>query len=133
MSGVYGRKFSDYCIGTRCWHCRWCVEPDLHKLDRCRTSPQPSSHGYQRPNCLKQSERPRSLQESVGGTEDTGCGEGQDERSAAIFQCVADQHRSNRRQAEKSEGIHWGYVSDRNIELERSMSKLPRISTVIRE
>ena len=95
---------------------------NLHKLDRCCTSPQPSSHGDQRPNCLKQSERPRSLQESVGGTEDTGCGEGQDERSAAIFQRVADQHRSNRRQAEKSECIHWRYVSDRNIELERSMS-----------
>src|SRR6516164_4311415 len=49
-----------------------------------------------------------ALQESVGGTEDTGCGEGQDERSAAIFQRVADQHRGNRRQAEKSECIHWG-------------------------
>src|SRR5215472_14666725 len=78
------------------------------KLDRCRTSPKPSPYGDQRPNCLKQSERPRSLQEPVGGAEDAGGREGQDERSAAIFQSVADQHRRNRRQSEKSEGIHGG-------------------------
>src|SRR5215471_808890 len=91
------------------------------KLDRCRTSPKPSPYGDQRPNCLKHSERPRSLQEPVGGTEDAGGREGQDERSAAIFQSVADQHRRNRRQSEKSEGIHGGSPSDRNIELAQSM------------
>ena len=92
-------RFSDYGNGMRCWHCRWCVDrcqPDLHKLDRCRTSPQPPSHGDQRPNCLKHSERPRPLQESVSGTEDTGCREGKNENSAAILQCVADQHCGNR-------------------------------------
>ena len=48
------------------------------------------------------------MQESISGTEDAGRREGQDERSAAIFQRVADQHRRNRRQTEKSEGIHGG-------------------------
>ena len=48
------------------------------------------------------------LASAVGGTEDAGRREGQDECSAAIFQSVADQHRRNRRQAEKSKGIHRG-------------------------
>src|SRR5215472_8552657 len=87
---------------------------DLHKLDRCRTSPQPSPYGDQRPNCLKHSEGPRPLEESVDGTKDTGCRKGQDERSAAIFQRVTDQHRRNRGQTEKSEGIHGESISDRN-------------------
>src|SRR5215831_18002500 len=108
-----------------CWRYRCCVDrcqPDLHKLDRCRTSPQPSPYGDQRANCLKQSERPRSLQEPIGGTEDAGRRERQDERSAAIFQSVADQHRRNRRQSEKGEGIHGGVhptgtssLSDRRV------------------
>ena len=103
------------CCAGRC-------QRNLHKLDRCRTSPQPSLYGDQRPNCLKHSEGPRPLEESVDGTKDTGCRKGQDERSTAIFQRVADQHRGNCRQAKKSESIHAGYVSDRSIELERSMS-----------
>jgi hypothetical protein len=103
------------CCAGRC-------QPDLHKLDRCRTSPQPSPYGDQRPTYLKHSEGPRPLEESVDGTKDTGCCKGQDERSTAIFQRVADQHRGNCRQAKKSESIHAGYVSDRSIELERSMS-----------
>ena len=52
----------------------------------------PAAQGYYRPDGLDYSEGPRALQKTVGGTESTGTGKGEDEPSAAGFEGVEDQH-----------------------------------------
>ena len=75
-----------------------------------RTSP--PAERDNRPHGFDKPERPRALQESVGGSECARHGERQDKQRIAIFAGVADQHRRHGKQAERRKRRHAGSNSE---------------------
>ena len=57
------------------------------------------------PDSLYNSERPRSLQETVNGAERTGSGEAEDVPVTTVLECVANHHRRHGEQAEQGEPV----------------------------
>ena len=66
----------------------------------------PASHRDGRPDQLDHAERPRPLQEAIGGPERARSRERQHEPPASSFERIADDHRGDREQAEERQEIH---------------------------
>jgi hypothetical protein len=66
----------------------------------------PTPRGNERPNGFNETERPRALQKTIDGAEDTGPREREDEPATALLERIAHQHRRHGEEPEECETIH---------------------------
>src|SRR5712692_1770597 len=78
--------------------------PHLSRISRAARIP--AASGDDGPDGFDHSEGPRSLEETVGGSETARSGERQDEPGASVFESVADEHRGHREQTEERQPVH---------------------------
>ena len=85
----------------------------------CGSSPglAPAGEGNGGPDQFHRAERPRALQESVGGTEQAGACKRQDEARRAVFIRVANHHRGDCEQSEDGEWIQSVSFASRQLKL----------------
>lgn len=69
---------------------------------RPRTAPDPTSNGYDRPDCFHHSEGPRAQYEAVKRAETASKGKRENKPVTLRFESVEHQHRGHRKQTEGS-------------------------------
>jgi len=71
-----------------------------------RSCQPPPAHRHTEPNCFHEPEWPSALEEAIGGSKSTGNRKGQHEPCAALFQCVAHEHRCDCEKAKGRQFVH---------------------------